>query len=150
MSFHSWVQFACMNILQICLSIYLGYLQFGDVTTDTSKIYIQVCVNISFHSRGQIPAEESLNPKLSMCVCVQLLSRVWLFATLSIHGILQARILECVAISSSSGSSQPRDQSHVSCFWHWQADSLPLCHKGWENTLEEEMATWQATVHEVA
>ena len=36
----------------------------------------------------------------------------------SIHGILQARILECVAMPSSRGSSQPRDQtcvSHVSC-----------------------------------
>ena len=33
----------------------------------------------------------------------------------SVHGILQARILELVAISSSSGSSQLRDQTHVSC-----------------------------------
>ena len=31
------------------------------------------------------------------------------------HGISQARILECVAISFSRGSSQPRDQAHVSC-----------------------------------
>ena len=29
----------------------------------------------------------------------------------SVHGILQARILECVAISFSRGSSQPRDQT---------------------------------------
>ena len=33
----------------------------------------------------------------------------------SIHGILQARILEWVAISFSRGSSWPRDQSQVSC-----------------------------------
>ena len=33
----------------------------------------------------------------------------------SVHGILQARILEWVAISSSRGSSQPRDQTCVSC-----------------------------------
>ena len=33
----------------------------------------------------------------------------------SIHGILQARILEWVAISSSRGSSQPRDRTQVSC-----------------------------------
>ena len=32
----------------------------------------------------------------------------------SVHGILQARILEWVAISSSRGSSQPKDQTHVS------------------------------------
>ena len=33
----------------------------------------------------------------------------------SVHGILQARILEGVAISFSRGSSRPRDQTHVSC-----------------------------------
>ena len=44
------------------------------------------------------------------------------------HGISQARILEWVAISISRGSSQPRNQTHVSCIasgffiktvWHW-------------------------------
>ena len=34
----------------------------------------------------------------------------------SLHGILQARILECIAISFSRGSSQPRDQTRVFCF----------------------------------
>ena len=33
----------------------------------------------------------------------------------SIHGILQARILEWVVISSSRGSSQPRGRTHISC-----------------------------------
>ena len=33
----------------------------------------------------------------------------------SVHGILQAKILEWVAISFSRGSSQPRDQTWVSC-----------------------------------
>ena len=33
----------------------------------------------------------------------------------SLHGILQARILEWVAIPLSKGSSQPRDQTWVSC-----------------------------------
>ena len=33
----------------------------------------------------------------------------------SVHGIFQARILEWVAISFSRGSSQPRDQTPVSC-----------------------------------
>ena len=32
----------------------------------------------------------------------------------SVHGILQARVLECVAIPFSRGSSQTRDQTHVS------------------------------------
>ena len=60
-----------------------------------------------------------------MCVCVC----VWvaqLFLTLcnhidcslagsSVHGILRARILEWVVIPFSRGSSQPRDQTWVSC-----------------------------------
>ena len=32
----------------------------------------------------------------------------------SVHEILQARILEWVAMPSSRGSSQPRDQTHIS------------------------------------
>ena len=34
---------------------------------------------------------------------------------LSVHGVFLARILEWVAISFSWRSSQPRDQTHVSC-----------------------------------
>ena len=33
----------------------------------------------------------------------------------SVHGILQARILEWVAIHFSRGSSQPKDWTQVSC-----------------------------------
>ena len=33
----------------------------------------------------------------------------------SVHGIFQARVLEWVVISFSRGSSQPRDQTQVSC-----------------------------------
>jgi len=32
----------------------------------------------------------------------------------SVHGILQARILEWVAMPSSRGSFQPRDPTHIS------------------------------------
>ena len=38
----------------------------------------------------------------------------------SVHGILQARILEWVAISFSMGSSQARDRTSVSYLLHWQ------------------------------
>ena len=38
----------------------------------------------------------------------------------SAHGILQARILERVAMPSSRGPSRPRDQTCVSlCLLHW-------------------------------
>ena len=43
----------------------------------------------------------------------------------SVHGILQARILEWVAMLSSRGSSQPRDQTCVSPFPALQADFIP-------------------------
>ena len=53
----------------------------------------------------------------------------------SVHGILQARILEWVAFSFSKGFSQLKDQTHVSCiscidrwvlhYWAtWEAQSL--------------------------
>ena len=47
----------------------------------------------------------------------------------SVHGILQARIPEWVAISFSRGSSQPRDQAQVFCtagrfFMDWAMPSL--------------------------
>ena len=45
----------------------------------------------------------------------------------SVQGILQARILEWVAMSSSRGSSQPRDQINLPlCLLLWQVGSLQL------------------------
>ena len=46
----------------------------------------------------------------------------------SVHGILQTRILEWVAISSSRGSSWPRDRTWVSCrfFTIWATREAPL------------------------
>ena len=57
-----------------------------------------------------------------VCVCVCVCEHAQLCPTLcvrmdysppgsSVHGIFQAKILEWVAISSSRGSSQPRDQT---------------------------------------
>ena len=44
----------------------------------------------------------------------------------SVQGILQVRILEWVAISSSRGSSRPRDWTGISCVGRWIL--LPLSH----------------------
>ena len=47
----------------------------------------------------------------------------------SVHGILQARILEWVAIAFSRGSSWPRDWthvSHVSCIGRWTCYHWPI------------------------
>ena len=62
-----------------------------------------------------------------MCVCallsyllnrVQFLVTPWTVAChglySSIHGIVQARILECIAMPSPRGSSQPRNRTQVS------------------------------------
>ena len=58
----------------------------------------------------------------------KLLNQVWLCDPMdcslpgcSVHGILQARILEWVAVLFSRGSLQPTDGTQVSC----TADSLP-------------------------
>ena len=73
-----------------------------------------------------------------VCVCAQLGLTLWdsvdcsLIGS-SVHGMLQARILEWVAIASSRAPSQPRDWarvSYVSCTGRWT-----LYH--W--------ATWEAT-----
>ena len=49
----------------------------------------------------------------------------------SVHGILQASILEWVALPSSRGSSPPRGwDPHLLCLLRWQRGSLPLHHVG--------------------
>ena len=63
-------------------------------------------------------------PKILLCVCMHAKSLQSCPALCnpmdcsppgsSVHGILQARTLEWVAIPSSRGSSQPRDRAHVS------------------------------------
>ena len=65
-------------------------------------------------------------------------SHVWLCDSVdysppgsSVHRILQARILECVAILLSRGSSRPRDLTQVSCiaggfFTFWTTKEAPV------------------------
>ena len=54
----------------------------------------------------------------------------------TVHGILQARLLEWVAVPFSRGSSQPRDRTQVSCI---AGDSLPAEPQG-KLIMEEEVA----------
>ena len=54
----------------------------------------------------------------------------------SVHGILQARALEWVAISFFRGSSRPRDRTWVSHivgrrFYHLSHQVSPICCPGW-------------------
>ena len=85
-------------------------------------------------------SSENLQPNLrallASCCCCCLVTKLCpaLFSPVdcsppgsSIHGILQARILEQVAVSFSRWSSW---QGLKQCFLHWQACSLPLSHQG--------------------
>ena len=72
------------------------------------------------------------------------LSGVWLCDPMdcsppgsSVHGISQARILERIAISSSRGSSQPRNRTCVSCTGRqvlncWATREVPLILVTWD------------------
>ena len=76
--------------------------------------------------------EKLYNKSRRVCVlscfsCIQLLATPWTV----VHGILQARILEWVAISSSQWSSRPRDHARIAPGCPvLQVDSLPLSHPG--------------------
>ena len=57
----------------------------------------------------------------------------------SVHGIFQARVLEWVAISSSWGSSQPRDRT-------WIRQRLyRLSHQGSYSLTHHKVAQWQSS-----
>ena len=69
--------------------------------------------------------------RLDNCQCAQLCLTLCSpmdcsLSGFSAHGIVPARMLEWVAISSSRGSSQPRNRTWVSWVSCLQADSLPL------------------------
>ena len=64
---------------------------------------------------------------------VQLFVTVWTVYSLpgsSVHGILQARILEWVAMLSSRGSSWPRDLTHIPWGYCIAGRFLPLSYAG--------------------
>ena len=81
------------------------------------------------------------------------LSGVWLCDPMdcsppgsSVHGISQARILERVAISSSRGSSQPRNQTCVSCTGRqvlncWATREAPLILVTWDKPTPDILLT---------
>ena len=66
------------------------------------------------------PVYNSSRGLVCLCVCVLSHARLWdpmdcIPPGFSVHGILQARILEWAAMPSSRGSSQPGDWTEVSC-----------------------------------
>ena len=88
-----------------------------------------------------------------MCVCSIAMSCLTLcdlvdssWPDSSVGGILQARILEWVAIPSSRGSSQPRDRTHISYIGRqilyycttWEASNRIMKRYKWTNNLGTE------------
>ena len=68
-----------------------------------------------------------------------------------VHGILQARILEWVAISSSRGCSPPRGQTHVSCIskqilYHLSQQGSPFISTTGSTTLSALIALWSSSL----
>ena len=68
----------------------------------------------------------------------------------SVHGILQARILESIAISFSRGPSQPRDQTCISCvfclesrfFTHWATVVFYFSESHWNSLTAHHLITY--------
>ena len=84
----------------------------------------------------------STNQMIGIMEVIHQLSYVWLFCDpmdcsppgSSLHGISQSRILECIAMPSSRGSSWPTSQTCISCiscisgrlFTHWTIREAPI------------------------
>ena len=84
------------------------YVHQGWKLTPTLSILFQIQKVICYRLRS------------GLCVCVQSCPTLcnpidYSLPDSSVHGILQARTLEWVAISSSRGSSWPRDRTQIPC-----------------------------------
>ena len=132
------------------------YLLQGIFLTQRLNLGLRHCRRILCHlSWSHGPHGQKEEPQIRNA-CAKSLSRDWLCDPMdcnqsgsSVHGILQARILEWVAIFSSRGSSQPRDWTHVSCvsctaggfFTHWAIGEAPT-NKGWGKVMNNLEVAW--------
>ena len=67
----------------------------------------------------------------------------------SAHGIFQARMLECVAISYSRGSSWPREWAHISCVSSIGRQALHHC-PAWEVKQVNTEPSWQTVMGHIS
>ena len=74
--------------------------------------------------KATVPLRSMSSPTYRPCHCCHSVTKLYLTfcdpvdyspTGSSLHGILQARILEWVAMSFSRGSSRPADRTHISC-----------------------------------
>ena len=101
----------------------------GNITAGAKWLFLKFYSfeNRIHKSHREIPEELNVLERcvcvcVCVCVCARMLSSVqlcdpWEYSLpgSSVHGIFQAGILEQVAISSSRGSSRPRDGICISC-----------------------------------
>ena len=113
-----------LKFRQISMDIIIDRMEAADLVTEVAKQMppagwsMSAPLWISLWTWARLTM---LNPS-----CAQLFSHVWLCDPTdcsppgsSAHGISQARILEWVAISFFRESSQPRDQTCLSCIGRW-------------------------------
>ena len=134
------------NIYQECNrkvndSIFIIQLGSENISCEESKyIYFRLCrflsQNLSFFPNMSLYKNMSCGPQVAnpwcrgnLCACILNCFSSTLWDSMDcclpgspVHGILQAGILECIAMPSSRGSSQSRDWtqvSNVSCTGRW-------------------------------
>ena len=95
------------------------------------RLYRYVCYWVQVHTTCCMESESAvLVPHSRPTLCNAMGSRMW---GSSLQGILQARIMEWIPVSHSRGSSQPRNQTHVSLiagefFTFWATREAILLH----------------------
>ena len=111
--FQNFIHFLWLNNIP-CICTHHILFTHSFVYSCLSCLHISAVVNIIAVNIGE-------QVSIWVCVWVCVLSHIWLCDPVdcsppgsSVHGLLQARTLEWVAISFSSGSSWPRDWTQVS------------------------------------
>ena len=88
---------------------FLAFITISSITFKNSWVRTFTHINV-------IPNQSSASYKVKVKVkVIQSCSILWDSMAYIVHEILQARILEWVAVPFSRGSSQPRDRTKVSC-----------------------------------
>ena len=142
MSVHVFVKIKISDHrFDFCLCHFFVYNYLNSFSWYSRLLKFSVICNVQFNFFLLFKFLVSCSHTCHVCACMlSCFICVWLFVTLdcslpgsSVHGIFQARILEWVAMSSSRGSSRPRDWTCVSWvsviasgfFTHWTTWEAP-------------------------
>ena len=124
---HTYPQKDCNNFYMNCTKSADKFRDITDIFTTLSKVFLFILlVLLLFYQHFVLCCISEDCAQLCLTLCDPMDCSP---PDSSVYGILQARILEWVAISYSRGSSWPRDWTGVSCI------GRPILHHG---------ATWEA------